>query len=171
MLDSLFASLELCLDRVNSAVAKVSSGIVIVLMGCMIVIMGAQVFARYVLNSSIFWNEEFARYTLIWCVFLGAGLAYKEEQHINIADFLNVFPARVATLILLLCQAVLVFFLIFLFQYGSILALNNFKRGHISPALQMPVSLAYLAMPVGAVAMLLQVFQKTVRLCRNLLKM
>ena len=162
------AKLGLCLQRINGAVGKVSSIAVIVLMACMIVIMGAQVFARYVINSSIFWNEEFARYTLVWCVFLGLGLAYREEQHINISDFLKFFPDKISTSILLFCQAVLIGFLVYLLEYGGILTFNNFKRGHISPAMQMPVYIAYLAMPVGALAMLLQVLQKAVSLSRKL---
>lgn len=40
-----------------------------------------QVFCRYVLNHSLFWSEELARYLLIWLTFLGASSAYYRKLH------------------------------------------------------------------------------------------
>jgi TRAP-type C4-dicarboxylate transport system permease small subunit len=44
-------------------------------------IVGAQVFYRYVLNDSLFWSEELARYLLVWISFLGATTAYYRGVH------------------------------------------------------------------------------------------
>lgn len=40
-----------------------------------------QVFCRYLLNSSLFWSEELARYLLVWLSFLGATVAYYHQLH------------------------------------------------------------------------------------------
>lgn len=40
-----------------------------------------QVFFRYILNHSLFWSEELARYLLIWLTFFGASTAYYRGLH------------------------------------------------------------------------------------------
>ncbi len=47
----------------------------------MTLIVVCQVFARYVLNHSLFWSEELARYLLVWLTFLGASTAYYRGMH------------------------------------------------------------------------------------------
>lgn len=47
----------------------------------MAILVAVQVFCRYVLNSSLFWPEELARYMLVWLSFLGATVAYYRKLH------------------------------------------------------------------------------------------
>ncbi len=47
----------------------------------MAMLVAVQVFARYVLNHSLFWSEELARYLLVWLTFLGATVAYHRGVH------------------------------------------------------------------------------------------
>jgi len=47
----------------------------------MALLVAIQVFCRYVLNSSLFWSEELARYMLVWLSFLGATVAYYHHLH------------------------------------------------------------------------------------------
>ena len=42
----------------------------------MAILVAVQVFCRYILNSSLFWSEELARYMLVWLSFFGATVAY-----------------------------------------------------------------------------------------------
>jgi TRAP-type C4-dicarboxylate transport system permease small subunit len=47
----------------------------------MALIVATQVFFRYVLNQSLFWSEELARFLLVWLTFLGATVAYRRKAH------------------------------------------------------------------------------------------
>ncbi|MDA3788914.1 MAG: TRAP transporter small permease [Desulfobacula sp.] len=47
----------------------------------MAIIVAAQVFSRYVLNHSLFWSEELARFLLVWLTFLGASAVYYHGAH------------------------------------------------------------------------------------------
>ena len=53
----------------------------------MALLVAAQVFYRYVLNNSLFWSEELARYMLVWISFLGATTAYYKGLHPGV-DFI-----------------------------------------------------------------------------------
>lgn len=47
----------------------------------MAILVAVQVFCRYILNSSLFWSEELARYLLVWLSFFGATVAYYRSLH------------------------------------------------------------------------------------------
>jgi TRAP-type C4-dicarboxylate transport system permease small subunit len=46
-----------------------------------------QFFTRYVLNDSLAWTEEIARYLLICVTFIGAGMAARKNTHIHVEFF------------------------------------------------------------------------------------
>ncbi|GAB5377996.1 MAG: TRAP transporter small permease [Acuticoccus sp.] len=53
-----------------------------------------QVFTRYVLNSSLAWTEEIARYLLIAVAFIGAAAATRRGAHIAV-EVVRLLPAGV----------------------------------------------------------------------------
>ena len=62
-----------------------------------------QFFTRYVLNDSLSWTEEIARYGLMWIVFIGGIMVTRRNTHIAVELLSNVMkpgPARAALLAL-----------------------------------------------------------------------
>ena len=62
-----------------------------------------QFFTRYVLNDSLAWTEEIARYGLMWIVFIGGAMVTRRNTHIAVELLSNVMkpgPARAALLAL-----------------------------------------------------------------------
>ncbi len=53
-----------------------------------------QFFTRYVLNSSLGWTEEIARYLLIAVTFIGAVMAVRKESHIAVELLYRYLPRR-----------------------------------------------------------------------------
>ena len=159
MIRSIIEKAEIILDRVNGILTKVTSWMAVLLVIGMTCILGAQVVARYVLNSSIFWSEEFARYCFVWVVFLCAAIGFRDNRHICITTFVDRFPQKIRWAFFVLVQAVLLFFLFYLIKYGYLLSLKNHSRGHVSPALQMPMWIVYSAVPVGGLLIVLHVLQ------------
>ena len=68
----------------------------IALLAAMVVIVCWAVFARYALNSSLVWYDEFASYLLVWLTFFGAVVADYQRRHINFDLLVNKLnpPAR-----------------------------------------------------------------------------
>src|SRR3954471_11270553 len=63
-----------------------------------------QFFTRYVLNDSLAWTEEIARYGLMWIVFVGGAMVTRRNSHIAVELLSNVMgpgPARVVLLALI----------------------------------------------------------------------
>ena len=51
------------------------------------VVVFLQFFTRYILNDSLAWTEEIARYLLIGVTFIGAGMAARKNSHIHVEFF------------------------------------------------------------------------------------
>src|SRR5882672_4494450 len=60
-----------------------------------------QFFTRYVLNDSLAWTEEIARYGLIWVVFVGGIMVTRRNTHIAVELLSNVMkPGPVRAVLL-----------------------------------------------------------------------
>jgi TRAP-type C4-dicarboxylate transport system permease small subunit len=130
-------------------VDRIVRGLIVALMAAILSVTLLGVFFRYVLNASLFWGEEVARYLSVWMIFLSVSVAYRTEEHVRITALIEWLPIRfrrylwmVATIFELLLALVLTW-------YGWLLASNNLRRGQLSPALQLPIGWVYMAIPVG----------------------
>lgn len=57
---------------------------VVILVFLLALLLSVSVFYRYVLNESIYWSSEVARYMMAYIVFLGSTMAHKHKEHIRI---------------------------------------------------------------------------------------
>ena len=78
------------LQTVSDAANKCVSCIGIVILVILIVACVAQVFFRFVLNNSLSWSEELARYCFIWMHMLGASLLIKGSGHATVTVILDI---------------------------------------------------------------------------------
>lgn len=62
------------------------------------IIVFVQFFSRYVLNSSIAWTEEIARYLLTCVTFLGAATAARKNAHLFVEAGYRYFPRKLGFL-------------------------------------------------------------------------
>ncbi|GAB4394137.1 MAG: TRAP transporter small permease [Kiloniellaceae bacterium] len=94
-------------EPVDLSDIRPEDGIVLVLFWGLAGVVFLQFFSRYVLNDSIGWTEEIARYLLVLVTFVGAALAVRKNSHIAVEFFYRYLPGawgRVcSTLVDLLC--------------------------------------------------------------------
>ena len=60
----------------------------------MTVVVFSQVIARYVLQQSLSWSEELARFLLLWLSMLSAAYAYKIKAHFALQVVVSRFPEK-----------------------------------------------------------------------------
>ena len=119
----------------------------------MVVVVAAQVFFRYVLNQSLFWSEELARYILVWLTFLGASVAYRRNAHPRIDLFSTRLGAPVNRALRIGAHLVAIAFFGLLVIYGTQFA--HFVRLQISPALQLPKWVIMVVLPASGLLLML----------------
>ena len=73
---------------------KVCSSLVIVLMATIVLVVSLGVFFRFVLNNSLSWTEEIAKYLLVWLSFIGSAVALRKGAHIGITILSDTFKGK-----------------------------------------------------------------------------
>ncbi|PID73193.1 MAG: C4-dicarboxylate ABC transporter permease [Desulfobacterales bacterium] len=124
------------------------------LMGTVMVLtVGAQVFFRYGLNRSLFWSEELARLVLVWLTFLGASVAYYRRVHPSVDLLYDWLPPGGRRFCRFTVHLVSILFFAVITWYG--IQFSWFVRLQITPALQLPKSVFFAAIPAAGLALLL----------------
>ncbi|MCK5444149.1 MAG: TRAP transporter small permease [Rhodospirillaceae bacterium] len=115
----------------------------------------AQVFFRYVLVDPLSWTGETMRYSTTWMVMLAGSAALFRGEHMVISLFDSVKSAKVRNFVRILVLACIGGFCVLLIWQGIPAAISNMRQS--SPAMQIPMTIPYLAVPVGATLMLIKV--------------
>ena len=139
-----------------SLVARFLKGVIVVLLSAMTITVALQIVLRYFFASPLPWGEEITRYMFVYLIFLGAAVGIHVGIHVSIDALIVRLPARVRRVMELVAKLIVAAFLLVLVIYGTQLALNTL--GQRSPALGIPIGLAYFAIPLGALFGLLFVF-------------
>jgi len=123
------------------------------LLGTMILVVFLQVIFRFVLKGSLPWSEELARYVMVWAVFIGASMGAKSGAHIGVGALVKLFPRGWRKSLVVVSASFSVVFCAVVFYLSAKVVLNIFMSGQVSPAMEIPMYLAYAAVPVGILLM------------------
>ncbi|NOX34739.1 MAG: TRAP transporter small permease [Deltaproteobacteria bacterium] len=119
----------------------------------MTLVVAVQVFCRYILNHSLFWSEELARFLLVWLTFLGASCAYYRKANPGV-DFLYAkLPLVLKKISSVFTHLASMALFVVMIVYGCKFAW--FVRLQISPALQIPKWIVLSIIPVSGVLLMI----------------
>lgn len=138
-------------DRIDRALAKIVDAILAALMVGLVGAVFTQVFSRYVIQDSVPWTEEVARYLLIYLTFVGAAVAVREHTHLRV-DFLVVrLPQVVQRMVGIVMTLGITISGVLLVVYGY--SYTERSMGTISPAIGESIAWIYAAMPLAGALM------------------
>ncbi len=122
------------------------------LLGLSLAVMAAcvfyQVFGRYVLGREPAWSEELARYLMVWVTMLGSAAGLARGEHITVTVLTDRLAPGARAVVVALRDAVMVACAGALTWSGITYAQLNGAQE--SAAIEMPMTIPYLAIPVGA---------------------
>ena len=133
-------------DKLN----RVLEVILIMLLGVMVLNVSWQVFSRYVLANPSSFTDELARYLMIWLGVLGTAYVSGKRLHVAI-DILHSqlsLSSQKTMQKVIFSIVILATFLIFIIG-GSRLVYLSYLLGQKSAALQIPLSLVYVCVPLS----------------------
>lgn len=139
--------------RLVNAVDVAAKYLALTLTTLVLVVMLAQVFFRYVLNSSLQWSEELAVWGMIWMVFIGSVLLQRHGEHIGITTFVRVLPLRLRVPLIVFSKIATLAFTLIIAYYGIQVFTGTFHAN--SPSLGISTRWIKLAIPVGAALMVI----------------
>ncbi len=124
----------------------------------MAILVVAQVVLRYVFNDPLTWSEEMARILFIYLAFVGIGAAYGRRRHMFIDALVIELPATLKRIVEFSVVGIASAFLIavIVITIRSIVELH--RMDITTPALEYPMALVYLVIPLGMSALIAQMW-------------
>lgn len=131
-------------DKINFVAAIIACVLLFVVLACC----AMQVFTRYVLNNSLYWSEEVARYLFVWCSMLGFSVAVKNGSNASIDVISGRLKGKAKLIHTLIANLIIILICMLLLVYG-IRILPTMART-LSAALLIPNNYLYASVPVSA---------------------
>ncbi len=136
--------------------------LLVILLAGMSLLIGTQIFMRYVIQESLTWSEEVARYLFIWVTYIGVSYAVKKHAHIRVEAAIMFMPEKVKKIVSLLSDIVFLIFAIMVVKEGYVLSMKIFRFGQASPAMGIPMGYIYLAPTFGFFLVFIRLLQNLV---------
>jgi TRAP-type C4-dicarboxylate transport system permease small subunit len=137
-----------------------------VLLAVVVVIVLVQIFGRYILQVSLSWPEELARYVLVWLMFFGVAAAAAPRSQIVVDTNLVLVSPRVRRILEVIGALAGLVAVGLLVWTSQALVFGPASRS-TSPATGIPSFWIYLAVPVGGVLLGLFALADLTRLLRG----
>lgn len=154
------------LEAVNAPIARWGLSFSAVLLALMLAVAVAQIASRALLDHTLDWAEEVARWALVWGALLAAPMGYRTAGHVAITMLVEALPPR---LLLVVAAAVnlLVAWICAMFLVEAVAFVG---RGAtiVATALPLRMSFVYAIVPAALAALLLVAVEAVLRLLRDL---
>lgn len=147
------------LKRVSDMVNKAVSYVGITLLSILIVACVAQVFFRFVLNNSLSWTEELARYCFIWMHMIGASLLIEGGEHATVTVVMDLLHGAARKVLDVAIELAIFFSGAVMLYSGFMLAYSS--RTNLSTAMSLPMWIINFSVAAGG---LLLIFQAVVKI-------
>src|SRR5699024_8913977 len=111
-----------------------------------IILINLQVFNRYLLSfidiaNITTWTEELSRYIFVFVSFLGASLAIRKNETIEVSFIVKKLPINIQNIIEITNNVFMVFFSYFMVKYGIELIAFQLETQQTTPAMAMPMAI------------------------------
>ena len=123
-----------------------------VLISALSIVTFSQVVARYVFEAPLSWSEELARFLLLWLAMLSGAYAFKIKSHFALQFVTKIVPSKIQKLISVIVSLLVISFLSGFVFYSIKFVLG--VKGHLAPALQIPMEIPYSSSIAGSSLML-----------------
>jgi len=138
---------------------------VLIIFWLLFLIVALQFFTRYVLNDSLAWTEEIARFFLIFLAFVGSITCIRRGSHIYLEFFYRYLPASAIKPLSLLVETIVALFFTSAGWYGIGLAQKTSAQRMIS--IDLPKGIVYWVVVIACFAMAATALVNIVRLARR----
>lgn len=129
---------------------KILGKTLVIIMSIMVINVLWQVFTRYVTGNPSSFTDELARYLMIWIGILGAAFVAGKNMHVAIDILPSRSSAKTQRKLKTVATVLIILFVFFAFLIGgSRLVYISYILGQQSPALQIPLAVVYMIIPIS----------------------
>lgn len=149
----MFATLDRWLTAFENVTLALGTGVAVA-------VATVQVVLRYTLGIGIFWAEELVVYAIVWTAFIAAGAAVRSGEHLAAELLLVMLSERYVEFLRRVIGILGIVGGVALLVLGSELVRSAQEYGQQSPALELPMWIVYLAIPLSGALMIIRFTQQ-----------
>ncbi len=150
------------MKKLSKYLDNAEENIITVLLPTMCLLIFASTFFRYTKLLALPWAEEMARYLMVWIIFLGVGTAAKKGSHFAVEVFVKSRSLQAQKVFALIRLIIVIGFCSIIIRFYFDIVAKQMVMEQISPGLQIPMWIPYLAVPIGCFLIILRTIQKMV---------
>lgn len=139
--------------------------VILFILGSIICIYG--IFMRYVLNNPITWSTEIFETLMVASIFIGFGMALKDERHIVVDLVYDRMPPFIKKVLNILSNLLGSGFSVYLTIMGIKMVNVAQSQGRVSIDVGIPIWITYLIMPIGMALLSFYFLLRTVKAIRT----
>jgi len=126
-----------------------------------------QVILRYGFSFSLTWASEATTYLLIWTALIGASYGVRKRVHIGVDTVVNMLPQKWYFISVMAASFISLIYTIGITALGAGLISFILSIGIVSPDLELPMWIVYMAVPIGNGLMTVRFVQQIARDIKN----
>lgn len=126
---------------------------IVLQVAAMTLVVNLQVFNRYVVNYVFGWEEETARYLMVWSSFLAAAYALRSGEQLGMEFVVRLLSRQARRVVRMLCHVAVMVFLGVVAYQGLCIMLPQ-QLDQVSPSIGITMAIPYAAIPISAVILL-----------------
>jgi C4-dicarboxylate transporter, DctQ subunit len=118
---------------------------------------------RYTISYTFPWFGEFANYTMIFCTYLGASIGVKYGTHFSMEALTEFCPDRTSHFLKAAAYLLSGVTMILIVYYGTLHLLKLKSFGVKSSAMQLPMYIPYIPIPLFSASMTFRFFSLSIK--------
>ncbi len=155
------------MNKLDHLFDKLEEYICFVTLALMSLAVLCQIVNRSFLGRPFPYGEELARYMMVWATMFGTSAGVKIGAHVGVDALVLAIRPKYRVVVTFLTSIAALLFFVFVGYLSIEITLGIQETGQVSPALQMPMWLAYLALPLGFALCLFRQYQLVVKKFRE----
>ena len=149
------SNLRTVMSKSSASVAMVQEWVLCFIVSTTVVVGLMQVVSRFVFRASLPWSEEVLRMSFIWMTFIGASLGMARNTHISMDVFIKMLPHSLNFAARVSVKVICIVFVMAISRLAFTFAMNSYRLGQRSTAMEIPMLIPYSALLIGFLCMIL----------------
>lgn len=145
----------------NNILDNIEETLLVIMMGAIAFVIFIQVVFR-VLGKSLPWSEELSRYMLVGITFIGASYGIRRKAHVGVEAVLLALPEKYRDIVSVINVIICIIFNVVVCAFSIKIIHTQILYGQVSPAMQIPMWIAYLPIPIGMSFMVIRYIQSII---------
>lgn len=155
------------LHKLSDALETATLWVIAVALAVMTVVVFAQVVFRE-MSASLPWSEELSRYLMVYLTYLGVSVGVKRKSLIAVEFVTGKFPAKAQNAVEMVTNIACIICCAIIILYG--MKLVGITMMQKSPALRIPMGIAYFSLVLGGALMIIQFIVNTLNTVGGIFK-